>query len=289
MSFVGKISPARFWRAFFVFCATAALAGAAVVPAKPPELAQVGLPDAAEAKQILAQFRQAGIPGHYFLEFQLHGLPRRGDEVIYRGRLWGGRNDQGAVTRVELTDGAGKVSRLLIQDGEQAAVSRFADGKMQPLDVAATFAPVIPGLEITAFDLQRPFVYWPAAKLERLERVRGRPAYAFVFPAPAAVTAQKADLTAVRAFLDTQYNALMQIEYLGTRGVVKTISLVDLKKIGDQWIPKSFDVRNDVSRDKTRFLVTAAALNLQLPPAVFAPASLAETVPSPTDKLVRLD
>jgi hypothetical protein len=110
-----------------------------------------------------------------------------------------------------------------------------------------------------------------------------------VFPAPAAVTAQKADLVAVRAFLDTQYNALMQIEYLGARGVLKTVSLVDLKKIGEQWIPKSFDVRNDVSRDKTRFLVTGAALNLTLPPAVFAPAALADTVPPPADKLVRID
>jgi hypothetical protein len=288
MSFAGKTAPARFWRAFFVFCA-AALAARAAAPAKPPELAQIGLPDAAETKRILEQFQKAGIPGQYFLELELHGLPRRGDEVVYRGRCWGGRNDRGAITRIELIDGAGKISRLLIQNGAEPALWRFADGQTQQLGIAASFEPLIPGLEMTAFDLQMPFLYWPGARPERVDRIRGRPANTFVFPAPAAFANQKSQIVAVRAFLDTVYNLPVQIEYLSEKSVLKTISLVDLQKIGEQWIPKSLDVRNDISRDKTRFLVTAAALNLDLPAAVFAPASLAEMIAPPTDKLVRVE
>lgn len=289
MPSAGKFAPAFSWRAFFVSCLLGASMVHAAVPVKPPELAQIGLPDEAEAKKILEDFRQSGIPGAYFFELELHGLPRRGEEVVYHGRLWGSRNDQGAITRVELVDGAGKISRLLVQNGEHPALWRFVDGKTQTLSVAASFEPLIAGLEITAFDLQMPFLYWPNAKLERIDRVRGRPAHVFVFPAPAGLTGANPAIATVRASLDAQYHAFMQIEYRGASGLLKTISLVDLKKVGDQWIPKSFDVRNDVSRDKTRFLVTGAALNLDLAPAVFAPAALGEAMAAPADKLVRIE
>jgi hypothetical protein len=281
MSLAGRIAPALIWRAFFVLGLTA-ISVRAAAPAKPPELAQVGLPDAAETKEILEQFRKSGIAGEYFFEFELHALPRRGEETVFRGRLWAARNEQGAINRVEVSDAAGKVRRLLVQNGEQPRLWRFDGVAVKSLGAAEAFEPLIPGLEITAFDLQMPFLYWPGARVERIARsFRGRPANVFLFPAPRDAAANPAKITAVRAYLDTQYNALMQIEYLGANGVLKTIALVDLKKIGEQYIPKSFDVRNEVTRDKTRFLVTAAALNLKLAPAVFQPASLAEGIQSP--------
>ena len=53
---------------------------------------------------------------------------------------------------------------------------------------------------------------------------------------------------------------------------------------------KSVDLRNEITRDKTRFLVTAAALNLELTPALFEPGRLSDDVPAPrNDRLVRLD
>jgi hypothetical protein len=63
--------------------------------------------------------------------------------------------------------------------------------------------------------------------------------------------------------------------------VLRTLSLVDLKKIGDQYIVKSIDLRNDLTRDKTRFQVTAAALGLTFASAVFEPARLGEDIKSP--------
>ncbi len=286
MLLAGKIAPAPLRRAFFVSCLLASAALAAP-PAKPPELAQVGLPDAAETKQLIEQFRQSGIPGQYYWDFELHVLPRRGDETVYRGRLWAGRNDQGAITRVEVTDAGGKTRRLLVQNGAQPALWRWDGAAVKQLGAAEAFEPLIPGVEIGAFDLQMPFLYWPDARVERIARAfRGRPANVILFPAPAAVTAANRDLQAVRAYLDTQANAIMQLEYLGPRGLMKTLALVDLKKIGEQWLPKSLDVRNEVTRDKTRFVVTGAALNLELAPAVFAPASLGETVQPPLGQVV---
>ena len=295
-----KFTPATFWRAFFIcVCLAATSFGASKGPsAPPPDLAQFGKPDEAEAQRILEQFRRSGIPGEYFLDFELHALPRRGKRVVYGGKLWGGRNETGAINRVELIDGDGKVHRLLVQNGERSAVWRsIAGGPVEQVTASALFEPVIPGVELTAFDLQQPFLYWPSATLEKISRIRGRPAHAFLFQAPGGFAASSKGVAAARAYLDTQFNALMQTELLGSNGrVVKTTALIDLKKITDphsgreQWVPKSFDVRNEVTRDKTRFVVKAVALDLELLPAVFEPATLSEQIQPPAaGRTVRLD
>ncbi|HVS50950.1 MAG TPA: hypothetical protein VHD62_01250 [Opitutaceae bacterium] len=288
---LGKFTPATIWRAFFVFSLGVACARGASPPAQPPELAQVGLPDAAETREILEQFRHSGIAGQYFLQFELHALPRRGAETVFHGRMWGGRNADGALSRVELTDSANRTHRLLVQNGEHAAVWRFAGARVEQLGVAALFEPVIPGVEITAFDLQMPFLYWPDAKVQRIARVLGRPAHAILFTPPAAFAAQHPEIAAVRVYLDTQFNALVQVDVIGAKNTVtKTTALVGLKKVGEQWIPKALDVRNELTRDKTRFLVAGAALNLDLAPAVFEPASLAEDVRAPAaDRIVPVE
>ena len=115
--------------------------------------------------------------------------------------------------------------------------------------------------------------------------------YAFLFRAPATFSAPKPGVAAARAYLDTQYNALMQTELIGGDGrVLKSFSLIDLKKVGEQWLPKSADFRNAVTRDKTRFQVTGAALNLALPAEVFEPAGLAaEARPPAVEKITRIE
>mgnify|MGYP000078052560 CR=1 FL=1 len=276
-------TPAHFRRAFlFIAVAFCTIAFAAAPPARAPDLAQTGKPDAAEAARLLEQFRGAGVPGEYFLDFALHALPRRGEEQVYQGRLWGGRNEEGAISRVELTDGAGRIHRLLIQNGERAAVWRWQDGKAIRFGVAELFQPLIPGVEVTAFDVQMPFLYWPAATLERISRIRGRPAHAFLFKAPADFSAQTTEVAAARAYLDTQFNALMQTELISNNGrVLKTFSLVSLKTLDRQPLPKSADYRNEITRDKTRLVVNGAALNVKVPAGTFDAAALGRDLPLP--------
>ncbi|MSU65698.1 MAG: hypothetical protein EXS38_06275 [Opitutus sp.] len=268
--------------------ATVARAAAPVAP--PPQLAQLGLPDAAEARRILEQFRHAGVAGSYFFQFELHQLPRRGEEQVFRGRLWGAQNEQGAITRVVLTDAAGREHRLLVQNGTQAAVWRCTGGPVVQLGVTALFEPVVPGVLLTAFDLQMPFLFWPDAAVVSIKRILGRPANEFIFRPPPAFAAQHPELTAVRSYFDTQANAPTQTELIGRDGrVTKLFSLIELKRIGGQTIPKSLDWRDEISRNKTRLLVTGVALELDLPPAFFAPAALAEDVRPPAgDRIVRI-
>lgn len=285
-----RTAPALIRRAFFIF-ALATTAGRAAVPAaSPPPLAQVGIPDAGEAQRILEQFRHAGVAGQYFFQFELHHLPRRGDEQVFRGRLWGAQNEQGAITRIVLTDAAGREHRMLVQNGAAATVWRLTGQSVAQLGVSALFEPVVPGVQITAFDLQMPFLFWPDATVVSIKRIFGRPAHEFIFRPPAAFAAQHPELTAVRSYFDTQANAPMQTELLGPGDrVTKSFSLIELKKIGGQTIPKSLDWRDEISRDKTRLLVTGVTLNLDLPAAFFAPAALADDVRSPAaDRIVRI-
>ncbi|MES2697303.1 MAG: hypothetical protein V4773_27810 [Verrucomicrobiota bacterium] len=293
--FAGNIAPAPFRRAFFFLSLAALTTGgalrAATPPVKPPDLSQAGKADPVEAARLLQQFRQSGIPDEYYLEFELRALPRRGEEQVFKGRLWGGRNTVGAITRIELTDAANGKHRLLLQNGERGGVWKFVEGKVVALGVAELFQPLLPAVEVTAFDVQMPFLYWPDASLEKLTRLYGRPTNSFFFKAPAGFSAPQVEVVAARGYLDTQYNAMRQTELLGKDNrVLKTFSLLSFKTVDGQLMPKSADYRNEVTRDKTRFAVTAAAVKLKLAPAVFDPATLVRDAELPARaKIVPLD
>ncbi|MEI8090122.1 MAG: hypothetical protein WCG63_11090 [Opitutaceae bacterium] len=290
-----QFSPAIFWRAFF-FLALGLVVFSHVRAAVPnvsssSPLAQIGKPDEVAARELLERFRAAGIRGDYYLEFELQALPRRGEARTYRGRLWGSRNEQGAITRIQLLDASGQLVRWLLQNGAAPGVWCFRAGQVSSLTDKAALEPLIEGVELSAFDLLMPYLYWPDFQLTRIERVRGRPAHAFVFRPPAAFSQVHPEVSGVRAFLDTQFNALMQAERLGANAqVLTTFALGELKKIGEQWMLKSVDQRNETTRDKTRFLVTAAALNLEFAPTLFEPGRLSDDVPAPrSDRLVRFE
>jgi hypothetical protein len=281
MELSGSRAPAFIRRAFcLAFIASASVHAAA--PVAPPELSQVGKADAAEAARILERFRSAGVAGDFYLEFELRALPRRGEEKVYAGRLWGGRRSGASVFRVELTDAAGAIHRFLLRNGAAAQGWRWEQGRAVLLDERSSLAPLIAGTEISAFDLQMPFLFWPGATLEKITRVWGRPSNAFLFRAPAVIGDGEGAIAAARAYLDTQFNALMQTELLNPAGrVLKTYYLVSLKKVQDQHIPRQADYRNEVTRDKTRLEVTAAALDAAWPAVTFEPEGLGSPGPVP--------
>lgn len=288
-----RFAPAPKWRAFFMLTAVAlTLPAFAAVPVQPTtEYGQVGKPDAAKAREIVGELQQAGLAGQYYFEFELRVLPRRGEERLLQGRLWAARNDQGPITRITLIDADGRQKRWLMQNGPRAAAWSFAGNGVVQLGIEALFEPLVPAVDIALFDLQMPFIYWPDYTLEKIMPLRGRPTHVFLFRPPAAFAAQNLDVSGVRVYLDTQFNVPVQTELLGRDGrLAKTLSLIDLKRIGDQTVPKSIDVRNETTRDKTRFQVTAVAHGLEFAATVFQPAMLAEEVRAPAaESIVRLE
>lgn len=275
------------WRSGLAFITWGLLHLSAAAPSRSPELSQAGNPSEVEAARILERFRQAGITGSFYLAIELRSLPRRGEERVFPGRLWGGREAGGPVFRLEVEDGQGGVRRLILRNGVEGGVWRWAGAQVEQVPPSAAVAPLFPGVEVSAFDVQMPFLYWPEAQLEKLARAFGRPAYSYLFKAPPGFLEQGGGYAAARAYLDTQFNALMQTELLAANGrVLKTFYLVSLKKVGEQYVPRQADYRNELTRDKTRFQATAAALNLSIPAGAFAPASLAEPWSPPAAALV---
>jgi hypothetical protein len=242
----------------------------------PPAFGPAGPAEAASALEALDQFRNPGQSSPYYLEFELLEMPRRGAGQTFQGRLWGSRTGEGAVLRIEVRDGCGGVRRFLLQNGPHAEAWSFRGGALSRLGPGDLGRPLVEGVEVTPFDLQMPYLYWPDVSVVAVTRVLGRPADEFLF--------RGAGGAEVRAYLDTQFRALVKTELVDSSGaVLKTLSLVDLKKVGKQWIPRQVDVRTESTRSKTRIDFTAAALGLDLSPALFLPGALGEEVAGPTE------
>lgn len=244
-----------------------------------------GKPDQAEGARLLGNFRQAGIAGTYWLSFELRVMPRKGEERVLEGELFGTRGPAGPLTRLSLGD-----ERWLIQSGPAPAAWTAPEGKAVHAATPAETLQPLAGTDFTVFDLQMPFLHWPDFVYEGLAKVRGRPAHRFLLFPPADFVAARPGLSGVRIYIDTQFQALVQAEQLGGDGqTVKSVTLLDLKKVGEQWLVKSVDLRNHATRDKTRLTFRAAALELALPAESFEPAQLAQPAPPvPREKLQAL-
>jgi hypothetical protein len=271
--------------------ALAAVLGVCLAPRADSAPAQ-DLPDAAAAGQLLDHFRQSIWSEPIYAEFDLREMPRRGDERVFHGRFWGARNERGPVTRVELDVGKGGFThRFLVQGGPDGGIWTSDGGSAGAANADAVLAPLVPGSEMAPFDiLPMPYLYWLDSELVSIDRVRGRPSYTYVFAPSAEFSAHVPAVKSVRAYLDTQYDALVQSEISAPDGhVSKTLSLLELRKVGDRWIPKDVDVRNEATRDKTRLSLTAVSVGIPVAAAAFDPAQLGSPLAAPpAGKLLRI-
>ncbi len=282
-----RSGPARVLRAGALAALVSACLGAAGIPARAADL-----PDAPTAGLLLDHFRQSIWAEPIYAEFDLREMPRRGPERAFHGRFWGARNERGPVTRIELDVGKGGFThRILVQGGPDGGLWTSDAGAPGTANADATLAPLVPGVEMAPFDiLPMPYLYWLDAELVSIERVRGRPAYSYVFTPPAEFSARNPTVKSVRAYLDTQYDALVQSEVTAKDGSLsKTLSLLELRKVGDRWIPKDVDVRNEATRDKTRLSLTAVAVGIPTTASAFDPDQLgAPLAPPAAGKLLRI-
>jgi hypothetical protein len=253
--------------------------------------ARAGLPAKTDAAALLDHFRRSVYAEPIYVEFDLREMPRRGDEHLFHGRLWGARNERGPITRFEVDAGKGGLAHsILVQGGPDAGIW-VSDGPGRgSLDGKALLMPLAPGIEMTPFDVQMPYLYWLDVDRVGEKRIRGRPAYTYLFTPTAEFAATSPGIKSVRAYLDTQYDALMQSEITGADGrVAKTLSLLELRKVGDLWIPRDVDVRNEETRDKTRLSVTGVAVKITVDPSTFDPSRLGvAAAPPPGASIVRI-
>ncbi|HRP05732.1 MAG TPA: outer membrane lipoprotein-sorting protein [Opitutaceae bacterium] len=262
----------------------------------PADYVQLTKPNQEEGRAFLAAFRQKGFRG--YLEFKLRVMPRRGPERLLAGKLWNDLFDDGPVSRIELLgdpsldQSSSSTLRLLLKGGIKSAVWRWEAGTPKDaiaLGVDALFEP-LGETDLTAFDLQMPFLWWEDLVFEGLRKVRGRPANSYLFYPPSDFTSRHSALAGVRVFLDTQFNALVQVDQIGEEGrLLKTMSVLDLKKVGAHWIVKSIDLKDETTRNKTRFVVTGVAMDQDFSPILFSPEALLHPIQRPERGFVAVE
>jgi hypothetical protein len=272
-----RANPARSLAALGLALALAAPGfGGGSLPLGPPGDDRAGLPTKAEAGLIIARLRAAreSGTGPSYVEFRLGEYPRRGPETVALGRLWTGASEGGPAMRITVFGPGGPI-RILVLGGPHPLAWRWSAGS--PVQACDILAPLLPGSNLTPFDLELPFLSWPEPRVLSVNHILGRPTNGFVFQPPAEFLAAHPDLLAVRAYLDRVYQAPLRIQLIGPdQAVRKTISLVLLKRVADQWMPAALDFRDELTHHKTRLTLAAAAFTPPLAPRWFQPDHLAD-------------
>lgn len=286
---------------FFAIAALAAVAHVAALAqertARPAPKFLSAKPDQAEGAKILESFRHVGIQGSYWLQFDLRVMPRRGAERILKGEMFGMQGPTGPLTKLITTDlanqGGSRTQLWMLHGGIDPKAWEWNAGQrgVTPSKVSDDrWLEPLEETDLTLFDLQMPFLRWTDFIYEGVANVRGRPAHAFLLHPPRPLTGADLVPAAVRVFLDTQFGAMTQAEWLAGDGKsLKTVTVLDLKKTGEQWIVKSIDLRNHITRGKTRFAATAVATGLSLELQMFTPERISHRNPEvPAARIERL-
>ncbi|HQU09732.1 MAG: hypothetical protein B7X06_03850 [Verrucomicrobia bacterium 21-51-4] len=236
-----------------------------------------------EATELLDAVRTARLRGDYCLHVALSQIPRKGPQVTTYSVIWGTWNAQGPCMRVEIFPDGGRNSpnttQWLLQNGARPEAWVAKPGcEAEKLTGAALYEPIMPGLEMSAFELQMGFLYWPEAKYIGPQRLKGRCAQCFELTAP---EGSLSPYPFARVALDSGFYCVLKAELFDKQGkVARVLKILDFKKAGEQWIVQSLDDVNMHTHSKTRVQVIAAALGLSLPASLFTPQALTSTPPA---------
>lgn len=285
------------WRCWLVIgCAAGFLGSQSDAQSRfrpPPQYKQWGEPDQAKGLTILETFRSKAVPAPYFLEFTLRTYGKGRPDLRLEGRMYGGLNQNGPVSLLEVDDDTGPVEpiRYLIQNGPIPVVWRTGTESSEPqILLGEALSDPLYRTDVTPFDLQLPYLFWRDFVYEGLTRFRGRPTDVFILYPPDDERDLYPGISGVRLYLDSQFDAMMQAEILDEKmAVVKQINLLEIRKIDGAWMAKTIDVKMP-DGTKTRFRIAAARMNCSWDQSLFEPASLTGELPViPEDDLVRVD
>lgn len=238
-----------------------------------------------EALKLLDNFRSQKIYGDYSFVFELQHMPRQSKGSLFFGMIWGSWNDEGPIMRMELWPVTKPQDRtiLLGQSGQHPKVwivDPNAPNGYRQLTAEEIFKPLDENLVYSPFELFFNYLYWNNPEYRGPVVAKGRPAQTYRLQAPQWVKGVEKEYEYVDVFLDAEYGAMIEAYILGeNQKLEKSIKVLNFKKVQDQWIIKTIDLVDNVSRDKTRFDIRRAALNLQFDHNYFKPEKLLETFP----------
>ena len=92
----------------------------------------------------------------------------------------------------------------------------------------------------------------------------------FSFQSPVWIIKEKPEWKEFTLALDDAYQAPLRVQTLSSSQIlVRTLILRSFKKIGDRWIVKEVDCRDNKSGSVTRMSITSAALGIDFDPSFF--------------------
>jgi hypothetical protein len=246
----------------------------------------------ADAMEILERFRSLRLEHDFSVKFVLKHMPRRGDMLVRTGRMWGSYTEEGPVSLFEIFP-LGEKERsqfLLVRNGRNPRVwwSESPDQPLREIPPADWFKPLIEGFLYSPFDAMMPFIYWPDARYRESKRLLGRRTHVFRIPAPEEFRKQFPDILRVELALDAQFDALIQALLIGndSERALRSFNVLSFKKIDEQYIVGSTEVRDEIRRDRTLFEITDAILNIQLPAELFHGEGLPRVVDIPASEYI---
>ncbi len=243
-----------------------------------------------DAAQILERFRHMRLENDFSVRFLLKHLPRRGDMLVREGRMWGTYTPEGPVSLFEIFPRTlDERSRfLLVRNGRDPKVwlSESPEQPFREVPPADWFKPLVDGFLYSAFDAMMPFIYWPDARYRESKRVLGRRVHVYRLPTPDSIRELFPDLDRVEMALDAQFDALIQASLIGRSNnrPLRSFNVLSFKKIGEQYIVGSTEMREETSRDRTLLEITDAILNIRLPHELFETEGLPRTVEIPVSE-----
>ncbi|MCB1124678.1 MAG: outer membrane lipoprotein-sorting protein, partial [Verrucomicrobiae bacterium] len=111
-------------------------------------------------------------------------------------------------------------------------------------------------------------------------KVRSRVSHAFLMKAPEAIRDNPVGLEGVVIFLDESFNVPLKADYVTKDDMVlKSLNLIDIKKVDGVWLPKTMDFLDETTRNKTRLTIREAAMHRDFGQHALGSGTPPESVP----------
>lgn len=169
-------------------------------------------------------------------------------------------------------------SRFLFQGGADPVGWVLSEsGEVERLSPEELFRPLLPGLDLTAFDLTAPYLDWTPGVYEGSERVSDSPVHWFLFVPPPEwkKIIESAGVDGFRVAIDARFAAPVRVEYLDSDdNPVRSLEVRSFKKVKDTWIVRRLEAFDEETRDRTELRIDEAEVEVELPPGIFLPKEL---------------
>jgi len=236
--------------------------------------------DHEEGVRMLSIFRRMWVVGDFSLKYSIQFIPRRGKRQEVFGTLWGSSSLEGSVSLIHLHTELER--QFFLKNGPYASVMERQTelGEWAEINALDWFQPIDEAVTINPFDLMMPFVFWTDWEYAGVTKKGSRVAHSFLMKLPTQLAGNTLGLFGVIMYIDENFNALLRADYVNEEeNVIRSLRLLDLKKIDGVWLPKTVDVLDEITRNKTRLVIKEAAVNRDFSDNPLSKGLIPESVP----------